>query len=214
MKFFSGSKGFTLVELLVVIAIIGILSSIVMVALGGAKEKSRDSKRLADIASIKLALSLYYNDNLMYPKNIYGTGASAPDSGLAPLYLSTVPKDPSDKGDNCTISNPNTLVGCYHYSAYRTSDAVGSVCDAARPPVLYHLGAGFEDNTNPALKQDTDATANLSTPYGTAYVACGSGPAAFNGNAVQTVSGKTVKCSGNDTLAVPDPNDSCYDVTP
>ena len=58
------SRGFTLVELLVVIAIIGILASIVMVGLGGAKQKSRDSKRVADIKNIQLALSLYYNDNL------------------------------------------------------------------------------------------------------------------------------------------------------
>ena len=94
MKFYSGTKGFTLIELLVVIAIIGILTSIVTVALGSAKQKSRDGRRTADVKLIQLALGLYYSDNSTYPVNIYAAAGAAPAGGLAPHYLPTVPITP------------------------------------------------------------------------------------------------------------------------
>src|SRR3989344_812655 len=101
------SRGFTLVELLVVIAIIGILASIVMVGLGGAKQKSRDSKRVADIKNIQLALSLYYNDNLQYPTNL--------SSLVSGNYLPVLPRDPKAT----TVCTAGTETGCYKYYGYR-----------------------------------------------------------------------------------------------
>ena len=61
------NRGFTLVELLVVIAIIGLLSTLAVVALQGARVKSRDAKRVADIKQVQTALELFASERGIYP---------------------------------------------------------------------------------------------------------------------------------------------------
>ncbi len=97
-------KGFTLIELLVVIAIIGLLSTLAVVALGSARVKARDSKRLSDLKQLQTALELYYNDKNAYPVGngvTLGTAnyACLNDSGWAATgcatpYMAQVPADP------------------------------------------------------------------------------------------------------------------------
>ena len=90
----QNQKGFTLIELLVVIAIIGLLASVVLLALGSARSKSRDAKRVADVRQMVSALELYYNDNNGYPTT---TG------GLVPTYLGAAPSYPLPvDGAGCT----------------------------------------------------------------------------------------------------------------
>jgi len=177
-------RGFTLIELLVVIAIIGLLASIISVSLVSARAKGRDARRISDIKTISLAIEEYYNDNGAYPAAIYGNAAFTP-------YMSggVVPCDPLAPNGGCASTNYQ-----YLYRSWRADHASG-ICNATNPPVAYHLGAVFEDSTNPALNQDADeGTA------GSLYTACGSGLTDFVGNSKD--------CGTSATSP-----DLCYDVT-
>ena len=84
-------RGFTLIELLVVIAIIGMLTSIVLVSMGGARKKARDAKGQADLRQIMQAFEMKYSDNERYP-DLPDSATAIPsgDTRLAP-YLSPTP---------------------------------------------------------------------------------------------------------------------------
>jgi len=56
----TNKQGFTPIELLVVIAVIGLLISMVLVALGSSRKKARDAVRRTDIIQIERALLLYW----------------------------------------------------------------------------------------------------------------------------------------------------------
>jgi prepilin-type N-terminal cleavage/methylation domain-containing protein len=84
-------KGFTLVELLVVISIIGVLATLVLLQLGTARARARDTKRIADINQIRTAAESYFEDNS-------GTYPTAIDQTSLGKYLTKVPSDPLTGG--------------------------------------------------------------------------------------------------------------------
>jgi len=138
---FVRQKGFTLIELLVVISIIGLLASVVLVALNGARVKARDTKRKADISQLQKALELYYNENNQYPGS---GGATSPNGGWTnsadaswstlqttlSTYLSKLPFEPKEN-NNASEWGGNG----YHYSYYSS----GYGCDKQWYMIVYQL---------------------------------------------------------------------------
>lgn len=119
----SSRKGFTLIELLVVISIIGLLSTLAVVALNSARQKSRDTKRLADVKQIQTALELFYSDNNRYavadtPVEL-GTATTNKLCGSAGFagtcsgttYMGLVPRSPRPQDGPCTTSDNQYLYG-------------------------------------------------------------------------------------------------------
>ena len=112
-------SGFTLIELLVVIAIIGLLSTLAVVALNSARQRSRDAKRVSDIRQVQTALELAFSETNNYPTaaspgitlgnatnkvlcNESGAATFRADSTTAPacttIYMGLVPANPTPGG--------------------------------------------------------------------------------------------------------------------
>jgi len=118
--------GFTLIELLIVVAILGLLASIVLVGMGGARARARDARRISDLRETQNALELYYSATGYYPNVLANLTGGNPDIGIKKL-----PKDPSSNSDYAYVVNGNN--NSTHYV----------------------LGANLEQK-NPALVDDID----------------------------------------------------------
>jgi prepilin-type N-terminal cleavage/methylation domain-containing protein len=92
MNKMNKNRGFTLIELLVVIAIIGLIASIVVVALQGPRREARDAKRQGDIRNIATAQELCFPDAACGAVNAYFTSATTPAS--IPGYIVVMPRTP------------------------------------------------------------------------------------------------------------------------
>lgn len=130
MKKFS--KGFTLIEMLIVITIIALLASLILVGMGGARAKTRDSRRIADLHNVMNALELYYAKNSNYPVssdwNTLSTTLINEDIGV-----SRIPQDP--------LHSSPTANTYYYGASTDTQD--------------YVLGVSLEKDDS-ALGQDID----------------------------------------------------------
>jgi prepilin-type N-terminal cleavage/methylation domain-containing protein len=92
-KVFLNKRGFTLLEILIVIAIIGILVSLGVVSYSAAQQKSRDSRRRADMKAAQSAWEQYYADH----NGSYPATCSLDMSTYLPAGL---PVDPKNSGSN------------------------------------------------------------------------------------------------------------------
>lgn len=123
----NNKQAFTLIELLVVIAIIGILSTMAVVALQGARAKARDAKRITDIRQMQTALELYFNDWNSYPSAV--TAGASIGTG-SDIYMLTVPTGPTPADGDCVssaYSYQQLSGGGSYYLQFCLSGNVGSL---------------------------------------------------------------------------------------
>ena len=141
----NNKKGFTLIELLVVIAIIGLLSTLAVVALNNAREKSRDARRLSDVKQIQTALELFYNDCNSYPiisaagqlttaMNNAGETSACPTGITLGSFLNTIPTPPTPADGTCSADNS------YDYTSNDSDGTAWTSGSCASYTIEYCLG--------------------------------------------------------------------------
>lgn len=176
--------------------IIGLISSLILVSLQGARAKARDAQRIQEFSQVQKALEVYFTDKEKYPAGETGGKCFPQSANLASdlaLYLAPLPKEPvsgrfcytyfSDAdGSGYKImadleKNPDleaTDCGVY-VDKYELCDAQKKFADAFLGPSWYYFAVGPGEAGGYALEFDgtesyVDVGQKLSEPFaGTKY---------------------------------------------
>ncbi|MEM9530620.1 MAG: type II secretion system major pseudopilin GspG [Pseudomonadota bacterium] len=131
------NRGFTLVEILVVVVIIGILSTIVVLNVGGSADQSRQTAAQADVKNLEQALEIYKLQNGFYPSSQQGLKSLVQRPGGTPEprvypeggYIKALPTDPW--GFDYQYANPGSrgLVDIYSLGSDGQPGGEGTAAD-------------------------------------------------------------------------------------
>lgn len=139
--------GFTLIELLIVVAIIGVLATMLLSAIFGAKTKTQIGVAKSQIKAIQAALSMYEGDHGRFPRHTArptGTGLS----GSEPCW-----NDDAPALYMALCNRPTQELGGGQNSPYLDwkPDAVGIV---QKSNLAFNASGGMSSNTVPVPPSD------------------------------------------------------------
>ncbi len=162
---FARRTGFTLIELLVVIAIIGLLSSIVLVSMGGTRQRARDARRQADMRSVSTAMEMCYSDTAcgtgadLYPTWTVATSVTQVDTDGTPFYVGPL-QDPLNSGSHVYMAIANTAsTSAQYYCIYTELESVADAWFCAS-------NKGTAQKTDAAYTPDIDDCCNMKPTAG------------------------------------------------
>ncbi len=101
-------RGFTLLEIVIVIAVFGLLATLAVLSLNGARASLRDAQRVSDVSVLRAGLGQYWLEKATYPvsdgmtlgqlgggsEKLSNAGFVAVEDPSTPVYLDRVPTGP------------------------------------------------------------------------------------------------------------------------
>ena len=137
------TKGFTLIEILIVVAIISIISGVVLVSLGGARNKAADGAVQSALAQFKVEAELYANGN----ESNYGQVCGEDNFGVfrdsrIPALIEEIKKNAKDQ--KC-IGVSRSSGGAYAYhTLLKGSKGKGYCVDSVGNAGIYKYEGDFK----------------------------------------------------------------------
>jgi len=130
-QFSKKREGFTLIEMLVVIGIIGILASLILLGLGGARRAGADAKKIANLNQLRNSLELYYLKNGGYP--------------VADGEMKDVGGDKIDDLTGIDLGKIDLSAGGYYYDGEKTEYMIGTTLEEGSSEGLNEGTIGGKD---------------------------------------------------------------------